>query len=141
LSAVDDAALKPTHQLVVLLSVAGLVPHGLAVFAGSAWARGRIAGTLPHLVDTVLLLSALAWAWMLRLTPSDVPWLTAKIAGLLLYIYIGQAKLALRAGRRWRFVSRPGWRFAHSRLDRVGRDGQGCAGCAKPLGVGLPNGA
>jgi uncharacterized membrane protein SirB2 len=134
LSAVDDAALKPTHQLVALLSVAGLVPHGLAVFAGSAWARARIADTVP-------LLSALALAWLLRLTPSNVPWLTAKIAGLLLYIYIGLAKLALRAGRRWRFASRPGRRFAHSRLDRVGRDSQGCAGCAEPLGVGLPNGA
>jgi uncharacterized membrane protein SirB2 len=134
LSAVDYAALKLTHQLAVLLSVAGLVLHSLAVVAGSAWARARIA-------DTLLLLSALAWAWLLRLTPSNVPWLTAKIAGLLLYIYIGLAKLALRAGQRWRFAPRPGWRFAHSRLDRVGRDDQGCAGCAEPLGVGLPNGA
>ena len=33
--------------------------------------RGRAAKSLPHVVDTVLLLSALTLAWMLRLTPGE----------------------------------------------------------------------
>ena len=45
---------------------------------GSELARAK---TLPHLVDTVLLLSALTLAWMLRLTPGNAPWLLAKIVG------------------------------------------------------------
>ena len=93
----DYAALKLTHQVTVVLSVAGFALRGPAVFAGAAWARGRVARTLPHLVDTVLLGSALAMAWMLRLTPGNAPWLTAKIVGLLLYIALGM--LALRPGR------------------------------------------
>ena len=52
---------------------------------------------MPHVIDTVLLTSALLLAWMLRLTPAAAPWLTAKIVGLLIYIALGT--LALRPGR------------------------------------------
>jgi uncharacterized membrane protein SirB2 len=45
----------------------------------------------------VLLLSALAMAWMLRLRPGNAPWLVARILGLLLYIALGI--VALRPGR------------------------------------------
>lgn len=93
----DYATLKLIHQLTALLSLSGFVARGLASFAGAAWARGRVARTLPHIVDTVLLASALAMAWTLRLNPLTTPWLAAKIAGLLLYIALGM--LALRPGR------------------------------------------
>ena len=54
------------------------------------------AKTLPHLVDSVLLLSALTLAWMLRLTPGNAPWLLAKIVGLVVYVALGV--VALRPG-------------------------------------------
>lgn len=95
--AVDYAALKLTHQLTALLSASGFFVRGVANFAGAAWARGGVARTLPHIVDTVLLASALAMAWTLRLNPLSTPWLAAKIGGLLLYIALGL--LALRPGR------------------------------------------
>jgi uncharacterized membrane protein SirB2 len=93
----DYAALKLTHQLTAMLSVSGFFVRGVGSFAGAAWARGRIARTLPHLVDTLLLASALAMAWMLQLHPLTTGWLAAKIGGLLLYIVLGM--LALRPGR------------------------------------------
>jgi uncharacterized membrane protein SirB2 len=93
----DYALLKLLHQTTVVLSFSGFVLRGLAALAGAAWVRGRLARTLPHAVDTLLLLSALAMAWMLRLTPGNAPWLVAKIGGLLLYIALGM--LALRPGR------------------------------------------
>jgi uncharacterized membrane protein SirB2 len=95
--AIDHATLKGLHQAAVLLSVTGFFVRGLGTFAAASWARGRVARTLPHAVDTVLLLSALALAWGLRLSPGNAPWLVAKIAGLLLYIGLGM--LALRPGR------------------------------------------
>jgi uncharacterized membrane protein SirB2 len=94
---VDPATLKAVHQAAVLLSVSGFFVRGLGTFAAAPWARGRVARTLPHGVDTVLLLSALLLAWQLQLTPGNAPWLAAKIAGLLLYIGLGL--LALRPGR------------------------------------------
>ena len=92
----DYAALKLVHQASVVLSIAGFMARGAASLAGAAWVRGRVARTLPHVVDTVLLASALGLAWALRLNPLDTPWLLAKIAGLLLYIALGM--LALRSG-------------------------------------------
>jgi len=71
--------------------------RGLAALQGARWVRGRAARTLPHLVDTVLLVSAIALAWMLRLSPLAAPWLLAKIIGLVLYIALGM--LALKPGR------------------------------------------
>lgn len=93
----DYAALKLVHQTTVVLSVSGFVLRGLASFAGADWVRRRLARTLPHVVDTLLLASALLMAWMLRLNPLTTPWLAAKIAGLLLYIALGM--LALRPAR------------------------------------------
>jgi len=93
----DHAAWKLLHQTAVLLSISGFVARGLGWFGGGAWVRSRAARTLPHVVDTVLLGSALALAWGLRLNPAATPWLAAKIGGLLLYIGLGM--LALRPER------------------------------------------
>lgn len=93
----DYATLKLIHQGAVALSITGFVARGAGALAGAAWARGRVARTLPHIVDTVLLLSAIALAWMLRLNPMDTPWLAAKIVGLLAYIGLGM--VALKPGR------------------------------------------
>jgi uncharacterized membrane protein SirB2 len=67
------------------------------MLAGATWVRTRGAKTLPHVVDTVLIASAVALAWMLRLSPETAPWIAAKIAGLLAYIALGM--VALRFGR------------------------------------------
>jgi uncharacterized membrane protein SirB2 len=93
----DYALIKTVHQGAVALSVAGFFARGAAALAGAAWVRGRLARTLPHIVDSVLLASALMLAWMLRLTPGNAPWLMAKIVGLLAYIGLGV--VALRPGR------------------------------------------
>ena len=76
----DYFTLKLIHQSAVTLSITGFVARGAAALANAAWVRGRAARTLPHLVDTVLLLSALALLWTLQLRPWAVPWLAAKIA-------------------------------------------------------------
>ena len=91
------AALKLVHRTAAALSFAGFFARGLASLMGAAWVQGRLAKTLPHVVDSVLLASALALAWTLRLTPASAPWLLAKIGWLI--VYIGLGMLALRPGR------------------------------------------
>ena len=93
----DYAAVKLVHQTAVALSIAGFFVRGAASLAGARWVRSRAAKTVPHVVDSVLLLSALVLAWMLRLTPGQAPWLEAKIVGLVLYVALGV--VALRPGR------------------------------------------
>ncbi len=93
----DYFTVKLVHQSAVALSITGFFVRGAASLAGARWVRGRAARSLPHLVDSLLLASALTLAWMLRLTPTQAPWLLAKILGLLLYIGLGV--VALKPGR------------------------------------------
>jgi uncharacterized membrane protein SirB2 len=105
----DYATVKLIHISAVALSVTGFFARGVGALTNAAWVRSRLARTLPHMVDSVLLLSALTLAWMLRLTPGQAPWLLAKIVGLLIYIALGVLALrpdppkALRAGT-WVFA-------------------------------------
>ncbi len=89
----DYFTVKTLHQTAVALSIAGFFARGLGGLLGAAWVRGRAAKSVPHGVDTVLLLSALALAWMLRLNPLATPWLAAKIVALLIYIGLGMVAL------------------------------------------------
>lgn len=95
--AMDYVTLKTIHQTAVALSFSGFVARGVAALAGAAWVKGRLAKTLPHVLDSVLLASGLGLAWMLRLAPGPASWLLAKIIGLL--VYIGLGMVALRPGR------------------------------------------
>jgi uncharacterized membrane protein SirB2 len=52
---------------------------------------------VPHLVDTVLLASAIALTVMIGNYPGTHAWLTAKLVGLVLYIVLGS--IALKRGR------------------------------------------
>ena len=93
----DYAVVKLIHQWAVTLSLAGFFVRGAASLAGARWVGGRAAKTLPHVIDSVLLLSALLLAGMLRLTPGNAPWLLAKVIGL--PVYIGLGVVAPRPGR------------------------------------------
>jgi len=52
---------------------------------------------LPHLIDSLLLGSALSLAWLSHQYPFVQGWLTAKFCGLLVYILCGS--IALKRGR------------------------------------------
>lgn len=92
----EYATLKLVHQTAVTLSITGFFARGIGALLDARWVRSRPARSLPHVVDTVLLLSALAMFWMLNLSLAEAPWLTAKIIGLL--VYIGLGVIALRPG-------------------------------------------
>jgi uncharacterized membrane protein SirB2 len=79
------------------LSGVGFVARGLGHFAGARWVASRTARTLPHVVDTVLLVSAVGLAYLLRVSPWGTPWLLAKVVGLCAYVGLGT--VALRFGR------------------------------------------
>jgi uncharacterized membrane protein SirB2 len=90
------AALKFLHVGAVVLSGLGFVIR----YRLSA-TRPRMTGALirvaPHAVDTVLLASALSLAWVGGFNPLRVPWLEAKLGGLVVYILVGT--IALKRGR------------------------------------------
>jgi uncharacterized membrane protein SirB2 len=98
----DYLLIKTIHQSAVLLSGLGFALRGWASLRGARWVQGRLAKTLPHGVDSVLLVSALTLLGMARLNPLQHPWLMAKIIGLLLYIALGMVALRPRFTRSTR---------------------------------------
>ncbi|HRH73337.1 MAG TPA: SirB2 family protein [Zoogloea sp.] len=90
-------ALKHFHLTCVVLSIAGFALRGWWSITGSPRLRARLTRTLPHLVDSCLLASAISMAWIAGFVPFVDDWLTAKIGGLLLYIGLGA--VALKATR------------------------------------------
>ena len=93
----DYGVLKLIHQSAVTISFFGFCARGIGMLNDAGWLAHRATKTLPHVVDTVLIVSAIWLAWMLRLSPASTPWIAAKIVGLLVYIALGM--VALRFGR------------------------------------------
>ncbi|MEN9358333.1 MAG: hypothetical protein RL695_2504 [Pseudomonadota bacterium] len=97
-------ALKHLHITAVLLSGTGFFLRGLLMLGDSPLLARRWLKVVPHVVDTVLLGSAIAMAVMSAQYPFAQAWLTAKFIGLLAYILLGMVALkrgrtkALRAG-------------------------------------------
>jgi uncharacterized membrane protein SirB2 len=98
----DYLTIRTIHESAVALSITGFFLRGAAGLADAAWVRGRAAKTVPHVVDTVLLASAIALAWMLGISPRTAPWLMAKVIGLLVYIGLGLVALRPSNPRRVR---------------------------------------
>ena len=88
--------IRMIHETAVALSITGFFIRGLGRLVGAEPLGGRLLKSLPHAIDTVLLLSALTLAWMLGITPFSAPWLMAKVCGLV--VYIGLGVVAMRAG-------------------------------------------
>ena len=99
----DYVLLKTTHVACVVLSYLGFLVRGVWMIRGSALLERRWVRIAPHVVDTVLLASAVGLAVLLRQNPLVQSWLAAKIMGLVLYIGLGTLALrvpsALRRGR------------------------------------------
>lgn len=88
---------KHLHVTCVALSGAGFVLRGIWMMRGSALLQRRWVRVVPHIVDTVLLGSAIWLAFALQQAPLAHAWLTAKVAGLVAYIVLGT--IALKRGR------------------------------------------
>ena len=99
----DYLLLKLTHVICVALSYAGFVLRGIWMMRDSRMLERRWVRVLPHVVDTVLLASAIALAVMLKQYPLVEPWLTAKVVALLFYIGLGMIALSYGSTRRLRF--------------------------------------
>jgi len=91
------AVLKAIHVGAVILTASGFLARGIGMLGSARWLQQPLARRLPHVIDTVLLASALGLAWQLRASPLTSPWIAAKIAGLAAYIGLGS--IALRFGR------------------------------------------
>ena len=89
--------LKHLHVSCVVLSGLGFLLRGIWMLRDSPALKHRLVKVLPHLVDTVLLGSAILMAVASGQYPFVAGWLTAKLFGLLAYIVFGA--IALKRGK------------------------------------------
>ena len=94
---VSYLAVKEAHLTFVTLSITGFVLRGWWMWNGSALLNHRLTKVLPHVNDSLLLAAGIWLAVILRHYPGTSPWLTAKLAALLVYIVLGS--IALKRGR------------------------------------------
>lgn len=89
--------LKSIHVSCVATSYALFLLRGIWMLRDSPLLRQRWTELVPHVVDTLLLASAIALAVVTRQYPLEQDWLTAKIFALLLYIVLGA--IGLKRGK------------------------------------------
>jgi len=99
----DYLTLKHLHVSCALASGALFFLRGIWMMRDSPLLQRRWVKTLPHLVDTTLLGSALTMVFWSGQYPFVQNWLTAKVLALLLYIALGS--IALKRGRSKRIRS------------------------------------
>ena len=95
----DYLTLKSLHASSAFVSLALFITRGVWMISAPERLQRRWVKVLPHVVDTVLLGSAVALVWQLGglAALSAQSWLVAKIVALFAYILLGS--IALRRGR------------------------------------------
>ncbi|WP_151704408.1 SirB2 family protein [Nitrincola alkalilacustris] len=87
------SSLKHLHLIMVVLSLSGFLLRGYWMMRSNTLLRHRVTRTLPHLIDTLLLASAIGMMLIIQQYPFTAPWLTAKLIGLIFYIIFGTLAL------------------------------------------------
>ena len=89
--------LKPIHVGCVLLSFSLFFIRGVWMIRENALLQQRWVKIVPHVIDSLLLVSAIALSIILAQYPFVHGWLTTKV--VLLVLYIGLGMVALKRGR------------------------------------------
>lgn len=76
------------HVLFALLSGFGFFMRGIGQLRGQPWVQRKPMRILPHIIDTGLLLTAIALLVTLSISPLT-DWVLAKIIALVVYIALG----------------------------------------------------
>lgn len=89
--------LKLIHVSSAIVSVSGFALRGWWMLRGSALLERRLVRVLPHVVDSLFLLSGIGLVAILGLPVLRQTWLVVKLAAVVVYILLGM--VALRRGR------------------------------------------
>jgi uncharacterized membrane protein SirB2 len=89
--------LRHIHIACAILTITLFVFRGALMIAGSGLLQARVLQILPHVIDTVLLTSALMLTTVIHQYPFTTDWLTMKVALLVAYVVLGS--VAIRRGR------------------------------------------
>lgn len=89
--------LRHVHITCAILTITLFVFRGALMLADSRWLESCVLKTLPHVIDTALLTSALMLTTVIHQYPFSTGWLTTKVFLLIAYIVLGH--YAIKRGR------------------------------------------
>lgn len=90
-------ALLVIHVSTVFISISWFLVRGVWMMQSSSLLKQRWVRSVPHVNDTLLLVSAIALVIITSQYPGPLAWLNAKIIALVVYILLGV--IALKRGR------------------------------------------
>ena len=90
-------SLKLVHMSAAAVSIGGFLLRAYWMLRSSALLTHRWVKVLPHVVDTILLLSGVGLLLLLKLPFAQSSWLHVKLTALVVYIVLGS--IALKRGR------------------------------------------
>lgn len=97
--------LKTLHISCAILSYTLFFLRGIWSLNSSSIMRQRWVAIAPHVIDTLLLATAIALTFTIHQYPFVDAWLSAKVTALLLYIVLGSVALKQSNNRAVRIVS------------------------------------
>lgn len=97
--------IKIIHMTCAMLSIAGFLGRGILKINGSAIVEKKLVKVLPHVIDTVLLVSAITLVVMSGQYPWTAPWVGAKVVGLVVYIGLGVVVMRTAKTRQTRIIA------------------------------------
>ncbi|SEG77281.1 SirB2 family protein [Marinobacterium lutimaris] len=98
-------ALKHFHLTTVALTILLFLFRSALMLWYSKGLNWRWVRVVPHVIDTLLLLSGIGLMFLIQQYPLVNGWLTAKVVGLLLYILFGTVALKRGRTRKIRYVA------------------------------------
>lgn len=96
--------IKILHMSCAAISISGFIIRCILKLSGSKYIDKQWLKWVPHVVDTILLTSAVYLALQSQQYPITDSWLTAKIIGLLCYIGFGMIVLRFGKTKKQRFI-------------------------------------
>ncbi len=94
--------IKTLHLICVVLSITGFIYRVFLKLHHPEQLKQKWLKILPHIIDTLLLASAIYLIFDLQFYPTEQPWLLAKI--ILLFVYILLGFITLRFGRSQKMI-------------------------------------
>jgi uncharacterized membrane protein SirB2 len=97
--------LRHAHIGCAILTIALFVLRGGLMLSESPWQQNVVLRYLPHVVDTVLLTTALMLTTVIHQYPFSSGWVTMKVVLLVVYIVLGSVALKRGPTKRIRAVA------------------------------------
>ncbi len=97
--------LKNIHVITASLSILGFIIRGIWMIQSSSMLQQKWVKVTPHIIDTFLLVSAIALVILTSQYPGPISWLNAKIIALLIYIVLGSIALKYGKTKKIRIMS------------------------------------